>query len=95
MYGLFWVLVVGGIGWLTGKIIGEQGYGETLGSTTTGIVDILLGIVGGCIASYLFFWAISADGSSLNRYTSVILGSIALVGVSRQVSAKYLLSGAH
>jgi uncharacterized membrane protein YeaQ/YmgE (transglycosylase-associated protein family) len=94
MNGLLWVLAAGGMGWLTGRMIGGKGYGEILGSTASHGLDILLGIVGACIGSYLFSWVISGEGNSFNRYTTMILASIALVGVSRQVSEKYLLSGA-
>jgi uncharacterized membrane protein YeaQ/YmgE (transglycosylase-associated protein family) len=88
MNGLFWVLVAGGCGWLTGKIIGGKGYGETLGSNATKGLDILLGIVGAGIGSYLFSWAISGEGTSFNRYTAAILASMTLVGVSRQLSER-------
>jgi hypothetical protein len=92
MNGVFWVLAVGGIGWVTGRIIGGKGYGETLGGNASQGLDILLGIAGAFIASYLFSWAIGADANPFNRYTTMILGSIALVGVSRQFSEKYLIS---
>ena len=88
MNGLFWVLVVGGCGWLTGKIIGGKGYGETLGSNATKGLDILLGIVGACIGSYLFSWVIGGESNSLNGYTAAILASMTLVGVSRQLSER-------
>lgn len=92
MNALFWVLLVGGCGWLTGKIIGERGYGETLGSATAQGLDIVLGIVGASLAGYLFSWAIGAEASLFNKYITMILGSIACVGIARQVSTKYIPS---
>ena len=94
MNGLFWVLLMGGIGWLTGRIIGGKGYGDFFGSNATNGLDILLGIMGATIGSYLFSWAIAEEGNAFNRYITMILGSVALVGVSRQLSARYLLSSA-
>ncbi len=91
MNGLFWLLMVGVTGWLTGMIIGETGYGEALGGYADGL-DIIFGIVGASLGGYLFFWAVSGEGSSFSRYATAILGSIALVGVVRLVSARYLSS---
>jgi hypothetical protein len=92
MNGLFWLLGVGASGWLTGRIIGGKGYGDTWGSNATNGLDALLGIMGGSVGSYLFSLAISSQGNSFNRYTTAILVSIAFVGIARQLSAKYLLS---
>jgi uncharacterized membrane protein YeaQ/YmgE (transglycosylase-associated protein family) len=91
MDGLFWVLIIGVTGWLTGKMIGETGYGEALGGYADGL-DIIFGIVGAFMAGYLFFWAVSGEGSSFSRYATAILGSITLVGVVRLVFARYLPS---
>lgn len=88
MNALFWVLMVGVAGWLTGKIIGEEGYGEILGGYADGL-DIIFGIVGASIGGYLFSWAIIGEGSSFSRYGTAILGSITLVGVARLVSVRY------
>jgi hypothetical protein len=86
---LFWVLVVGVTGWLTGKVIGEAGYGEALGGYADGL-DIIVGIMGGAVGGYLFFGTISAEAASYSRYATAILGSITLVGVARLVFARYL-----
>ena len=91
MDGLFWVLMVGVTGWLTGKIIGETGYGEALRDYADGL-DIVLGIVGASMGGYLYFGAASGEGSSFSNYATAILGSIALVGVVQLVSARYLPS---
>jgi len=89
MNGLFWVLMVGVTGWLTGKMIGEKGYGEALGGYANGL-DILFGVVGASIGGYLFFWAVMGEGSSFSSFATAILGSVTLVGVTRQVSTGYL-----
>ena len=92
MEALFLVLLVGGCGWLTGKIIGETGYGEILGRNTTQGLDIVLGVTGASIAGYVFSWAISGESSLFNKYITMMLASVAVVGVARQVSTKYLPS---
>ncbi len=89
MNGIFWILVVGVAGWLTGKIIGEDGYGEALSSNATKGLDVLLGIVGASIGGYLFFWAVIGEGSSFSRYGTAVLGSITFVGVARLLSARW------
>ena len=95
MNGIFWVLVVGVTGWLTGKMIGEEGYGKVLRGGYADGLDIFFGIVGASIGGYLFSWAVIGEGSSFSRYGTAILGAVTLVGVARQLSAKYLLSSSH
>lgn len=92
MNGLFWVLVVGITGWLTGRLTGERGYGKALlGGYASGL-DILLGIVGASFGGYLFFWAVIGQGSQLSSYATAMLGSVTLVGLARLISARYLPS---
>lgn len=92
MNGIFWILVGGIAGWLTGKIVGEKGYGKALlGGYAIGL-DIIFGIIGASIGGHLFFWAIIGEGSSFSRYGTVVLGSITLVGVVRQISGRFALS---
>jgi uncharacterized membrane protein YeaQ/YmgE (transglycosylase-associated protein family) len=88
---LFWVLIVGCTGWLTGKLIGGTDYGEALGNYADGL-DAVLGIVGAAIVGYLFFGAARGEDSAVSRYAIAILGSITLVGVARLLFAKYLPS---
>lgn len=83
--------MVGVTCWLTGKLIGEKGYGKVLRGYATNGLDIVFGIVGASIGGYLFFWAVIGEGSSFSRYATAILGSITLVGVARQVSARFSL----
>jgi uncharacterized membrane protein YeaQ/YmgE (transglycosylase-associated protein family) len=89
MNGIFWILVGGMTGWLTGKLIGEKGYGKALGDYAIGL-DVIFGIIGASFGGYLFFWAVIGEGSSFSRFGTAILGSITVVGFVRQVSARYL-----
>lgn len=89
MNGIFWIVLGGITGWLTGKIVGQEGYAKALDGYATKGLDIVFGIMGASIGGYLFFWAVIGEGSSFSRYGTAILGSITLVGVVRQVSARY------
>jgi uncharacterized membrane protein YeaQ/YmgE (transglycosylase-associated protein family) len=88
MDAIFWVLVTGVAGWLTGKLIGEKGYGEALGGCTGGL-DILFGIVGASLGGYLYFWTV-IGGSLFSIIATVILGAITFVGVLRLISGRLL-----
>ena len=94
MNGLFWVLVVGVTGWLTGKMFGVKGYGEALGGYTDGL-DIIFGIVGASIGGYLISLAIIGEGSFFSGIATAILGSMTLVAVVRLIPARYWLSSSH
>ncbi len=92
MNGIFWIFVGGITGWLTGKLVGEKGYGKALlGGYAIGL-DIIFGIIGASIGGYLFFWAVIGEGGSFSGYATAVLGSITLVGFVRQVSERFLLS---
>jgi uncharacterized membrane protein YeaQ/YmgE (transglycosylase-associated protein family) len=84
----FWILVGGMTGWLTGIVMGEQGYGKRLLGGYAGSLDIVLGMVGASFGGYLFFWAVIGDGSSFSRYATAIFGSGTLVGIVRLIFAK-------
>jgi uncharacterized membrane protein YeaQ/YmgE (transglycosylase-associated protein family) len=90
MNGMSWILAGGVAGWLTGKLIGQKGYGETLMAGYAKSLDILFGVLGAFIGGYLFFWIVIGEGSTFSKYATAVLGSIALVGFARQVSARYL-----
>ena len=89
MNGIIWLFVVSAAGLLTGKILGEDGYGEALSSHGTTGLDIFLGIVGGSVGGYLFFWAVAGAGSSFSRYGTAVLGAITFVGVARALCARW------
>lgn len=90
MNGMLWILAGGITGWLTGKLIGKKGYGETLFAGYAKSLDILFGIIGASIGGYLFFWMVIGDAGSFSRYATAVLGSITLVGFLRQVTARCL-----
>ncbi len=91
MNGIFWILVGGMTGWLTGKLIGEKGYGTLLLGSYASSLDISFGIVGTFVGGYLFFWAAIGDGALFGIYTAV-LGSITLVGTCRLICSRYFRS---
>ena len=89
MNGIIWLFVVSVAGLLTGKIIEKDGYGEALSSNAAKGLDVLLGIVGGSIGGYLFFWAVVGEGNSFSRYGTAVLGSITFVSVARALCARW------
>jgi uncharacterized membrane protein YeaQ/YmgE (transglycosylase-associated protein family) len=91
MSGIFWTLVGGMSGWLTGKLVGEKGYGTSLLGSYASSLDIFFGVIGAFIGGYLFFWAAIGDGALFSIYTAV-LGSVTLVGTGRLISARYFRS---
>ena len=90
MSGIFWILVGGMTGWLTGTFMGEQGYGKKLLGRYARSLDIVLGIVGASFGGYLFFWAVIGEGRSFSRYATAIFGSVTLVELVRLISARNL-----
>src|ERR687892_325704 len=90
MSGIFWILVGGTTGWLTGTLMGEEGYGKRLLGGYARSLDIVLGIVGASFGGYLFFWAVIGEGSSFSRYVTAILGSVTFVGVVRLIFSRNL-----
>ena len=90
MNGIFWIVLGGMTGWLTGTLMGKEGYGKRLlGGYTSSSLDIFFGVVGASIGGYLSFWAVIGEGRSFSGYAAAALGSIALVGFVRQISAGY------
>jgi uncharacterized membrane protein YeaQ/YmgE (transglycosylase-associated protein family) len=85
---IFWILVGGMTGWLTGTFMGEQGYGKRLLGAYARSLDILLGIVGASFGGYLFFWAVIEESSLFSRYVTALFGSATLVGFVRLISAR-------
>lgn len=54
MYAIFWLLLMVGVArWLSGMMNGEEGYGEILKGYAGGL-DVIFGVVGGYVGSYLF-----------------------------------------
>ncbi len=93
MNGIFWIVLGGMTGWLTGTLMGKEGYGKRLLGGYARSLDIVLGIVGASFGGYLFFSAVIGDGSSFSRYATAILGAVTLVGVVRLISVRNLARG--
>lgn len=94
MSGLLWILVVGATGWLTGKIIGDHGYGTALGSSTSDLLDFIIGVAGASTGGYLIFGAGLEEAGLFSRYAIAVVGSVILVTFVRMLSAKFLPSPA-
>ncbi len=90
MSGIIWILVGGMTGWLTGTLMGEEGYGKSLLGVYASSLDIVLGVVGAFFGGYLFFWAVIGEASSFSIYATTIFGSVTLVGLVRLISARNL-----
>src|SRR6266478_6200946 len=90
MSGIIWILVGAMTGWLTGILMGEEGYGKSLLGVYARSLDIVLGIVGAVVGGYFFFWAVIGESSSFSRYATAIFGSVTLVGLVRLISARNL-----
>jgi uncharacterized membrane protein YeaQ/YmgE (transglycosylase-associated protein family) len=76
---LLWVIVVGLIaGWATGKIMKGSGYGP--------FMDIVLGIVGGVVGSWvLHLLGIYTTGGLIPSILVAILGAVILVALVRML----------
>src|SRR4030095_6326367 len=89
MNGIFWIVLGGMTGWLTGTLMGKEGYGKRLLGGYTRSLDIFFGVVGASIGGFFSFLALHGGGRSFSGYAAAALGSIALVGFVRQISAGY------
>lgn len=89
MNGMFWILMVGITGRVTGLLIGQKGYAKMLVGRATNGLDIVLGIMGASIGGYLFFSPMGGPGASFSRYAIAVLGSATLVAVVRLASTTY------
>jgi len=83
------ILAGGCAGWLTGKLIGEKGYGKPLVAGYVRSLDVLIGLIGASFAGYLLFWALIGEKSSFATYGTAVLGSMTLVGACRLISVRY------
>ena len=86
------ILIGGFTGWLTGKLIGEKGYGKPLVGGYVGSLDVLIGLVGAAFAGYVLLWALIGENNSFATYGTAVVGSMTLVGVCRLISARYFPS---
>ena len=86
------ILAGGCAGWLTGKLIGEKGYGKPLEEGYVRSLDVFIGLVGASFAVYLSSWALTGEKSSFADYGTAVLGSVIFVGACRLISARYFPS---
>jgi uncharacterized membrane protein YeaQ/YmgE (transglycosylase-associated protein family) len=75
-------------GWLTGKAVGEEGYGRVSRPAHVTLLDAIYGIVGAFLGDHLFFWIVIGQGSPLSNYATTILGSITFVGAARLLAGR-------
>src|SRR3989442_14320209 len=62
MNGIFWIVLGGMTGWLTGTLMGKEGYGKrSLGGYTRSL-DIFFGVVGDSIGGFFFFLGVMGGG---------------------------------
>jgi len=81
MYFLSWVIVGLVTGWLTGKLVGEGGYGP--------IVNIVMGVAGAVAGGFIVRLASSPNHDGL-VYTSfaAILGAAIVTGINAYASGR-------
>jgi uncharacterized membrane protein YeaQ/YmgE (transglycosylase-associated protein family) len=87
MNGMFWLLIGGIAGCLTGVWLGERGSGKVFSTSCTRSLDVLFGVAGAAIGQYICYWAVAGQGTMFSGFGATILGATALVGICRLVSA--------
>ena len=81
-------IFLGGVtGWLTGKAVEIEGRVQVVREEH--LLDIISGIVGAMVGEYLFFWTVIGKGDAFSSYATTVLGSIALVGAARLLTARW------
>jgi len=91
MNGMFWILVGGVTGGLTGILLGEKGYGKVLSCGCALSFDMFFGVVG-AFCMHSSFGVFLGDGSLISDYGTALMGAIILVGICRLVSETYFRS---
>jgi uncharacterized membrane protein YeaQ/YmgE (transglycosylase-associated protein family) len=82
------ILVGAFTGWLTGKAVGEEGYGKAVRPGHVKLLDTIYGIVGAFFGDHLFFWIVVGQETSFSSYATAILGSITFAGAARLVAGR-------
>lgn len=81
MEGLVYAIVVGLVaGWLAGQVMKGGGYGV--------LVDIILGILGGIVGSWVFGLLRLHAGGLIGRIVVSFVGAVILVWITRLVKKK-------
>ena len=77
---MIYAILIGGLaGWLTGKIMRGEGYGI--------IVNIILGIAGGIIGSFVFGLIGFSTVSIIGELITAVVGAAILVYIVRKISS--------
>jgi uncharacterized membrane protein YeaQ/YmgE (transglycosylase-associated protein family) len=73
------IIVIGAVaGWLAGQIMQGSGYGL--------LVNIILGIVGGFVGTWLFgLLGVAPEGSILWTILTCTVGAVVLIGLGRLI----------
>src|SRR3989442_2071199 len=70
MNGIFWIVLGGMTGWLTGTLMGKEGYGKrSLGGYTRSL-DIFFGVVGASIGGFFFFLSATWGGGRFCAFSA-------------------------
>ena len=81
MEGLVYTVIVGLIaGWLAGQVMKGGGYGV--------VVDIILGILGGVVGSWVFGLLDLHAGGLIGRIVVSFVGALILVWIVHQIKKK-------
>ena len=77
---MIYAILIGGLaGWLTGKLMRGEGYGI--------IVNIILGIAGGIIGSFVFGLLGLSTVSIIGELITAVVGAAILVYIVRKISS--------
>ena len=89
---IFWFAIGALSGWLTGKLLGEKGYGKVVSTSCARGLDIFFGVVGISIGQYLPVWTVPGSGTLFGYAVTAVLGAAGCVGICRLVSERYFRS---
>ena len=74
---VYWILIGLIAGWLAGKVMKGQGYG--------GLVDIILGILGGVVGGWVFGLLGIHAGGLIGSIIVAFVGAVILVWIVRKL----------
>jgi uncharacterized membrane protein YeaQ/YmgE (transglycosylase-associated protein family) len=74
-------------GWLTGKAADGERAGQVPSAGNIQLHDIVYGIIGALMGTYLLFWIVIGR-NSFGNYATAVLGAIAIVGAARLIGAR-------
>src|SRR2546430_17101719 len=80
MNGIFWIVLNGMTGWLTGTLMGKEGYGKRSLGDYTRSLDIFFGVVGASIGGFFFFFGRLGGGRLFFCFFARRPGSLSFFG---------------